>query len=102
MVQAVRVFDDAIEVDLVMRAACPGCPAGVVARASTPRVLQAFSGRPVWLTILPLFNPLNQKSQSRGAVLRQSNVTGLWINDEQPRCADHQQRDQEDCAEHRA
>lgn len=51
MVQAVRVFDDAIEVDLVMN--CPGCPAGEVALASAYRVLQTFSARVVRLTILP-------------------------------------------------
>ncbi len=51
MVRAVRVSDDAIEVELVMN--CPGCPAGEVALASARQALQAFSRQAVRLIILP-------------------------------------------------
>jgi metal-sulfur cluster biosynthetic enzyme len=53
MVRAVRVSNDAIEVDLVMRAACPGCPAGEVVLMSAHQALQALNPRAVRLTILP-------------------------------------------------
>ena len=51
MVRAVRVSDDAIEVDLVMN--CPGCPASEVALASAQQALQVLDPRAVRLTILP-------------------------------------------------
>jgi metal-sulfur cluster biosynthetic enzyme len=51
MVRAVRVSDDAIEVDLVMN--CPGCPAGEVALASARHALQALDRQAVRLIILP-------------------------------------------------
>lgn len=51
MVRAVRVSDDAIEVDLVMN--CPSCPSGEMALASARQALQALNLRAVRLTILP-------------------------------------------------
>jgi metal-sulfur cluster biosynthetic enzyme len=51
MVRAVRVSNDAIEVDLVMN--CPGCPAGEVVLMSAHQALQALNPRAVRLTILP-------------------------------------------------
>jgi metal-sulfur cluster biosynthetic enzyme len=51
MVRAVRVSDDAVEVDLAMN--CPGCPAGEVVLVSARQALQAFDLRAVRLTILP-------------------------------------------------
>lgn len=51
MVRAVRVSDDAIEVDLVMN--CPGCPAGEMALASARQAVQELDPRAVRLTILP-------------------------------------------------
>lgn len=51
MVRAVRMSDNAIEVDLVMN--CPGCPAGEVVLASARQALQALNPQAIRLTILP-------------------------------------------------
>lgn len=51
MVRAVRVFDQVIEVDLVMN--CPGCPAGEVALAHARRNLAALQVGTVRLNLLP-------------------------------------------------
>ena len=53
MVRAVRVSADRIEVDLVMRGACPGCPAGEVALAQARQDLTALNGGEVRLNLLP-------------------------------------------------
>jgi metal-sulfur cluster biosynthetic enzyme len=56
MVRAVRVSDDAIEVDLVMN--CPGCPAGEVALSQARQALTAFQVGVVRLNLLPdVWNP---------------------------------------------
>lgn len=54
MVSAVRVSDGAIEVDLVMRAACPGCLAGKVTLAQAHQNLEALNSGDVRLNLLPL------------------------------------------------
>ena len=51
MVRAVRVSEDAVEVDLVMN--CPGCPAGKVTLAQVRRNLIALNGGDVRLNLLP-------------------------------------------------
>ena len=44
MVRAVRVSADRIEIDLVMRGACPGCPAGELTLAQVRQNLAALNG----------------------------------------------------------
>ena len=51
MVRAVRISDNAIEVDMVMN--YPGCPAGEVALALVCKSLAALNGRAVRLNLLP-------------------------------------------------
>lgn len=53
MVRTVRVSAGRIEVDLVMRGACPGCPAGEVTLAQARRALTALNGGDVRLNLLP-------------------------------------------------
>ena len=51
MVRAVRVSNDAVEVDLVMN--CPGCPAGEVALAHARQTFTALQVGVVRLNLLP-------------------------------------------------
>jgi metal-sulfur cluster biosynthetic enzyme len=51
MVRAVRVSNDAVEVDLVMN--CSGCPAGEVVLARTRQKIAALGISPVRLNLLP-------------------------------------------------
>jgi len=50
-VHAVRVSDNAIEVDLVMN--CPGCPAGEITLALARKKIEAFQVGTVRLNLLP-------------------------------------------------
>jgi metal-sulfur cluster biosynthetic enzyme len=52
MVRAVRVSDDALEVDLVMNR--PGCPAGEVTLAQARQKLEALQSRGVRLNLVSL------------------------------------------------
>jgi metal-sulfur cluster biosynthetic enzyme len=52
MVRAVRVSEDAVEVDLVMN--CPGCPAGEVTLAQAHQKLEALQGGDVRLNLISL------------------------------------------------
>jgi metal-sulfur cluster biosynthetic enzyme len=53
MVHAVRVSNDAVEVDLVMN--CPGCPAGEVALALVHQKIESLSVNLVRLNLLPQY-----------------------------------------------
>ena len=53
MVRAVRVSDDAVEVDLVMN--CPGCPAGEMALALVRQKIEALGVSMVRLNLLPQY-----------------------------------------------